>query len=534
MLSITNLMRSHASLADQANLVPSLLDSPDLALTGNPVRTVGVFYYRACNGGAEQVLCHLIRLWCAAGYRVVLLTDFPADPKDYPLPESVRRYVLPDTFALTEESRIARYDQLQKILKAEQVDAFVHHAWLSRNMLWDLLAVKTLGIPFVIYTHGVFSCLLSEGNLPDMDELPHLAKIYRLANRVICLSDTIATFWNRFAPSTSVLLNPCRVAEPAPDAPASRDPDLLLWVGRIAPEKQPDEAIRILAEARKSRPATRLQIVGAADAVHADYERQVVALAASLGVADAVSFEGFHADVTPYYRRASVLLLTSGYEGFCLSIAEAKTCGLPCVMYSLPYLYFAENPTGLFSVPQKDAVAAAEKVLALLNDPAALEKAGQDALAGAAVFSDARLTGQWSALFSALPDAVPAEHPTNADTVMLETLLDHLHQGLRIAEQKAAGLERSAAGGMLDSVFNAAYYAARYPDVNKSCKGNDLLLLEHFLSKGMRKGFQGCASFDPVIYRDRYPDLRQALGKDLASYYLHYLLHGRQEGRSGC
>ena len=80
-------------------------------------------------------------------------------------------------------------------------------------------------------------------------------------------------------------------------------------------------------------------------------------------------------------------------------------------------------------------------------------------------------------------------------------------------------------------VFDAAYYADKYPDL-KAAFGNDAsALLEHFARYGMKEGRRGSAEFDPVAYRKRYADLRDVFGSDWTAYYLHYIQHGKAEGR---
>ena len=153
------LMEKYPALSDQGMLADRLSGATSLQRKSGPVRTIVTFYYCANNGGIERVLCHLISLWVQLGYRVVLLTDLPATSDDYSIPEEVHRYILPETFGMTPETRLERFRQMQQILKDEEADVLVHHAWLSRNLLWDMLAAKTLHIPFVQYVHGIFSCL---------------------------------------------------------------------------------------------------------------------------------------------------------------------------------------------------------------------------------------------------------------------------------------------------------------------------------------------------------------------------------------
>ncbi len=533
----TDLMDLYPTYTSQGDLARQIHGAGSLRTSPRPVRTIGTFYYRLNNGGVEHVLSRLIAIWTAAGYRVVLFTDKPPCPEDYPLPADTVRYLLPDTFQLTPESRKLRFTALQSAIRAEQIDVFVHHAFLSQNLLWDLLAVKTLGVPFIEYIHGAFSCQLPGGNPEEMDQLWTVSGILKHADKIISLSESYNRFWKTVNPASEMLLNPC--APPKETAvPKSKSP-LLLWVGRIAPEKQPEEAVRILSEVRKSMPSVRLKMVGGTDPEYMPYLDSLKACIASLGLEDAVSLEGYHSDPSGYYQEATLLLLTSAGEGFGLAIAEAKTYGLPCVSYDLPCNHFAEEAQGFFSVPMNDAAAAAREILGLLSDPSARARAEKSAKKSAAAFSAAALSDQWVRIFtgfetstSALESADPSDPDSRYFANVISTLLADSHLGLEKLKTAQDTWNKDAAGGFLSSVFDVSFYAAAYPDL-KSCGDSPVALLRHFLEKGMREGRQACEGFDPKVYRDRYPDLKQAFGKDLTSYYLHYLLQGRAEGRRG-
>ena len=527
------LMDQFPAYAAQAVLADRLEGAPALRRTPAPVKTIGTFYYRLYNGGVEHVLSRLIAFWTDAGYRVVLFTDKPAHPKDYPLPEGVVRYFLPDTFALTPESRKLRYNALQDAIKAERIDAFVHHAFLSHNLLWDLLAVKSLGIPFVEYVHGAFSCQLPSGNAEDMDQLYVLTCILKLADKVVSNSASFNFFWQAFNPAAEVLLNPCAPPKEV-TVPKSETP-LLLWVGRISPEKQPEEAVRVLAEVRIKMPSVRMKMLGGTDPEYMPYLDSLKACIASLGLQDAVSLEGYQSDPAPYYQEASLLLVTSTTEGFGLAIAEAQTYGLPCVAYGQPCSYFADQEDCFFMVPMNDQAAAAKKIQDLLGAPAALARADKGAKKSAAAFSADALSAHWVQIFDSFGAGeapAPSAPPSRQVSAVLSTLLADAHVGFEKLAAQQALWRRDAAGGSLASVFDPEYYAAAWPDL-KFIAGDKVALLRHFFAKGMHEGRRACESFDPKAYRDLYPDLKKAFGKDLTAYYLHYLLLGRSEGRKG-
>ena len=81
-------------------------------------------------------------------------------------------------------------------------------------------------------------------------------------------------------------------------------------------------------------------------------------------------------------------------------------------------------------------------------------------------------------------------------------------------------------------VFNADYYAKKYPDVVKSVGSKPADLLNYFLKTGMSKQHQGSANFNVTIYKQNYADLQKAFGNNWPAYYTHYIQFGNSEGRN--
>ncbi len=84
-----------------------------------------------------------------------------------------------------------------------------------------------------------------------------------------------------------------------------------------------------------------------------------------------------------------------------------------------------------------------------------------------------------------------------------------------------------------ECVFDAGYYAARYPDLAAVFGNDEAALFNHFVACGMAEGRQGSAEFDVNFYCAAYPDLAAAFGSNLPAYYSHYITAGKAEGRVG-
>lgn len=100
---------------------------------------------------------------------------------------------------------------------------------------------------------------------------------------------------------------------------------VVLGIGRLEPQKDFATLIRAFSKARASRPC-RLIILG-----EGSLRAELEALARELSVAEDVALPGAVASATPFLRRASVLALSSRWEGFGIVIAEALATGTPVV-----------------------------------------------------------------------------------------------------------------------------------------------------------------------------------------------------------
>lgn len=102
------------------------------------------------------------------------------------------------------------------------------------------------------------------------------------------------------------------------------DPPIILSVGRLS--KQKNHALLLRAAARLGARPWRLRICGSGPE-----EGDLRALAEELGIADRVELPGFDTDPLPEYLAATVLALSSRWEGLPATVLEAVACGCPVV-----------------------------------------------------------------------------------------------------------------------------------------------------------------------------------------------------------
>jgi len=102
---------------------------------------------------------------------------------------------------------------------------------------------------------------------------------------------------------------------------------IILMAGRLSKEKNIDLAMRAMQIVAKKYPKSLLLVVG-----EGPRKTYLEHLMRHLGIVNNVKFEEWSNDLTSYYKSADLFLLTSNYEGYCLSIVEAMAAGLPIVM----------------------------------------------------------------------------------------------------------------------------------------------------------------------------------------------------------
>ncbi|MFD7135570.1 GT4 family glycosyltransferase PelF [Streptomyces sp. NPDC059894] len=168
--------------------------------------------------------------------------------------------------------------------------------------------------------------------------------------------------------------------DPAAFPPAGPEPEAptLSWAGRVDPIKDLETLIRAFSLVRADRPDARLRLFGGTPRGGEAYRERCEALAAELGHADAVTFEGRVDDIKDAYAAGNVVMLSSISEGFPFTLIEAMSCGRATVSTDVGGVREAVGDTGLV-VPPRDPAAMAAAALELLADPGRRRAMGEGA-----------------------------------------------------------------------------------------------------------------------------------------------------------
>lgn len=107
--------------------------------------------------------------------------------------------------------------------------------------------------------------------------------------------------------------------------------DYLICVGRLEKQKAFHYAIEAFAKVAERYPTLKLKLVG-----KGSLEWELKEQAAMQNLTGIIEFEGYQADIIPYYLQARATVLTSLFEGFPNVLAESIALGTPVVAFDCP------------------------------------------------------------------------------------------------------------------------------------------------------------------------------------------------------
>jgi glycosyltransferase involved in cell wall biosynthesis len=149
---------------------------------------------------------------------------------------------------------------------------------------------------------------------------------------------------------------------------------LLGCVGVLSPDKGQEWLIRSLAEVRKKFPSAKLLLAG-----DGPCRERLQKLARDLGVADAVIFAGFIADVESVYAAVDVFLLPSFFEALSNALLSAMAYSIPSVAFNLggPAEIIEDGKSGLLVEPANVGALCAA-ISKILGDAALASSIGEN------------------------------------------------------------------------------------------------------------------------------------------------------------
>ena len=345
-------------------------------------------------GGAERVMAKLADFFVDEGHDVTLLTQTPVATDHYPTAakrQSIEAGKVSRHPIDALRNNLRRLRRLRRAIEEVQPDAVL--AFMPTANVLALMAARQTGTPVVV----------SERVHPPFLELSAVRRwlqrrYYPGAARIVVLSSASADWFdNRYGLTNTVVIPnsinlPLAHHEPVvnPGDVVPGDRRLVLSVGRLVPQKQPEMVLETFAAAADD--AWHLVMIGSGS--KADALEQ---LAMRLGIAERFSLLPRVGNMQDWYERASIYVSASSYEGFPNALLEAMACGCACLAFDCP-----TGPRDLIVDKQNGLLVALEDLsgfrsglASLCRDEPLRERLAGAARANADRFSDQRVLPQW-------------------------------------------------------------------------------------------------------------------------------------------
>lgn len=157
----------------------------------------------------------------------------------------------------------------------------------------------------------------------------------------------------------------------------NKDPDLIVWVGRLVPEKGLMYLFKAMQSVAKEKRNAKLMVIG-----DGPLKTRLISWVRKMGLYGRILFLGSldRAKVAEILSKSSIFAFPSLREGMPLSVLEAMACGLPVVGFNIPGLkdVVEDGRTGLL-VPTRNSELLSNAILSLLKNEALRENLSENA-----------------------------------------------------------------------------------------------------------------------------------------------------------
>ncbi len=331
-----------------------------------------VFLVRSLNyGGAQRQLVTLAKALDKTRFEVSVLTFYSGQPLEkelegtgvrvIPLDKRGRWDLFPFLSRLVRKARLLRPDIVHGYLDIPNVLALFLRPFVHARVVWGVRAseMKLRDYDWLFRFAARLERFLAR--FPDLIVANSVAaREHHIANgfpsaRLVMISNGIDT--EVFKPDEGArarLRNEWGIANTSP---------LIGTVGRIDPVKDLPVFLQAAAIVCREINDVRFLCVGTGPA---HYAQQLRSLAGDLSLADRVIWSDARLDVCAVYSALDLLVSSSRAESFPNAVAEAMSCGVPCVVTEVGDSALLVGDCGIV-VPSQDPAALAAGIIRSLT-----------------------------------------------------------------------------------------------------------------------------------------------------------------------
>lgn len=353
-------------------------------------------------GGAERVTASLANHWAVEGWQISIVTVEGESKDFYELHPTISRFAL----NLAGESRnplLAMCKNLHRVVALRRL-----LRQIRPNVALALMDSSNVQLALASYGLRDLVTIGSERIHPPQFPLGGIWKIlrrycYGRLNAVVALTAESADWLRCCTRVQKVVVIPNVASYPLPANPPHMPPPskangahLLLAVGRLCEQKGFDTLIAAFQSLAAKFPLWRLIILGDGP-LYGDLAEQI----ADAGLDGRILLHCRVGNLVDWYAAADLYVMTSRFEGFPNTLAEAMAHGLPVVSFDCdtgPRDIIRHEVDGLL-VPNGDGATLVSALGRLMADESLREQFSSRAVEVRERFSMERITLLWKALF---------------------------------------------------------------------------------------------------------------------------------------
>ena len=380
-------------------------------------KTIGFLYFKMNGGGIERVISHLSFLFSKNGYKIVVFTYEEPNENDYELPEGTVRVKLSKDLNKC-------FNIWKEAIEKYNLDIIIHSAMYEEDVGYSPLFFKYLGLKSILFLHSIFSESIY---LNDIKRFLYKDNSYILYDSVVCLSKTDALFWKSMNfKNVSYIPNPMP-ANINNKKLSELNKKNIIWIGRLEEfQKRPFLALEIVSKVAKAIPEAKFFILGEGDEITTNKLKNKIK---KLKIENCCKLLGKQKDIYKYLLQSSVHIITSTYEGYPMNLLEAKSCGVPTVMFDLPYLEITKNNLGIVKIKNDNIEEFSKELIKLLNDYEYRKKLSEEAIKSLDFYSNYNIMEAWEKVFYSRDNKEP-ENKNEINNIITELThsINHIYK----------------------------------------------------------------------------------------------------------
>lgn len=360
-------------------------------------------------GGMERVLANKTNYLVNHGMEIVIVTtDQQGLPAYFPLDKRIRCIDLHINYEENNGksllNKLLHYPlkqwkhkkRLTKVLMQERPDITISMFNNDAGFITDIKdgSKKLLEIHFSKFKHLQYN---RKGlwRLVDLWRTGQDKKIIRRFERFVVLTEEDKENWGDSS-NCCVIPNANTFAT---GQTAALKTQKVIAIGRYSYQKGFDRLIKAWRTVAQACPEWTLEIIG-----EGEDETKLQTLIDSYGLNEKVRLLPTTSTIEKVYLEASVVAMSSHYEGLPMVLLEAQSFGLPIVSFACqcgPKDIVTDGETG-FLVPEGDVESFAERLITVMKDDALRLSMGEKAQKSSHRYEEEAVMQQWIEIFQSL------------------------------------------------------------------------------------------------------------------------------------